>query len=168
MYILVNSTSLHYWNTKCKFKYLGFLNFIASLSIRVCINIRIQSLVIQTCIEKASCNIKYYTIHIWYTKKYINIAITNMIQRPSNWYSLGMVITGDIVPGQWVLLIAHFFATGWFDTYFLEIIFDDPTNYRFWTRPQYGSSLELWILSTSIDTYTKWQMSISYGKTMKL
>ena len=152
MYIVVNSTSLHYWNAKCKFKYLGFLNFIASLSIRVCINIRIQPLVIQTCIEKASCNIKYYTT-IYDTQKN---SYNKNNSKAKQLVSLGMGITGDVVPGKWVLLIAHFFATGWFDTYFLEIIFDDPTNYRFWTRPQYGSSLELWTQSTSIDTYTKW------------
>ena len=107
MYIKVNNASILYWMAKRKYKYLGFLNFIASLSIRVCINIRIQSLVIQTCIEKASCNIKYYTT-IYDTQKNINIAITSIIQRPRNWYSLGMSITGDIVTGQWVLLIAHF------------------------------------------------------------
>ena len=107
MYIKVNNASLLYLIAKCKYKYLGFLNFIASLSIRVCINIRIQPLVIQTCIEKASCNIKYNTT-IYDTQKNINIAITSIIQRPRNWYSLGMSITGDIVTGQWVLLIAHF------------------------------------------------------------
>ena len=107
MYIKVNNASLLYLIAKCKYKYLGFLNFIASLSIRVCINIRTQSLVIKPAQRKQVVTLNII-LSIYDTKKYINIAITNMIQRPSNWYSLGMVITGDIVPGQWVLLIAHF------------------------------------------------------------
>ena len=167
MYIKVNNASILYWMAKRKYKYLGFLNFIASLSIRVCINIRIQPLVIQTCIEKASCNIKYYTT-IYDTQKKYKYSYNKYNSKAKKLVLLGHEHYWWYCNRSMGLTDSSFFATGWFDTYFLEINFDDPTNYRFWTRPQYGSSLELWILSTSIDTYTKWQMSISYGKTMKL
>ena len=143
----MKSTSLLYQKAKCKYKYLVFLKFlasvsirylvflkfVASVSIRVRINIRIQSLVIQTCIEKVSCNIKYCTIHVCYTKKNINIAVTNIIQRPSNLYYFGMGITSDVVPGHGPYS-EFIFCNRMIDTHFLNF-FDDPTNYKFWTRP---------------------------------
>ena len=155
---MVSSTNLHYWKAKCKYKYLVFLKFVASVSIRVRINIRIQSLVIQTCIEKSSYDIKYYTIHICYVKKNINIAIANIIRRPSNWYSFGIGIASDVVPSHGI------FCNRMFHTHFLQTVFDDPTNYR----PQYGSSLKLWTQTTSIDIVTKRQTSIIYVKIMDL
>ena len=104
MYIKVNNASILYWMAKRKYKYLGFLNFIASLSIRVCINIRTQSLVIKPAQRKQVVT-SNTILSIYHTQKN---SYNKNNSKAKQLVSLGMGITGDVVPGQWVLLIAHF------------------------------------------------------------